>query len=563
MGRKATLGMASNGQFCRNLGYLQSGGQPKFLLGKDEDQAGLRNAKLELLWKIVAEGQAGRPFWDIPSLNIAKAFSGGKPVLSGGNIVNEITSKQQLIQVIRQGFDVVEISEAITRLEEELAEVNECSSIIGQGLHQIGQGLAQRREELDRLDEALGNPKSQQKVKQTTHEALELFRQHLTEENTSDGQISAYGKVAQSRIKFLLRIMPNVDLSVFDLEAVEKLENTIAKRPEALTHHKQGKKPISKAFAREVMKLFRNFIRWAHRAKSVKWRKPEDYEVRKVRFRVTDEEKMATPFQVSVADLDEVKTLWEYATPTQRLYILLALNCGAGSMEVATLQQSHLLLHAANPYAERFNIFATDKDSWLIRGRRKTGASGMWKLWDVTVKAIEWYQTKRPDDPKPELILSKNGRTLHQQTKSGNPCQHIANEWNYLLNRIQKDKPKFPRYSFNKLRKTSTNLIRQEGGDEIATLFVFHGKSKVDPLLENYANKPYGKLQGAIWGLGNKLKPIFESVEDPFPDHFTQGNKVSRGQIIKINELAKEKKTIRAIARELKLSQQTVKKYIK
>ena len=49
-------------------------------------------------------------------------------------------------------------------------------------------------------------------------------------------------------------------------------------------------------------------------------------------------------------------------------------------------------------------------------------------------------------------------------------------------------------------------------------VFLQHGSPfEKDRLLEEYSNRPFGRLFEALDRLGDRLKPMFDCVQDPFP----------------------------------------------
>jgi hypothetical protein len=87
MPRNQLLRRDAKGYFYRNLGWLlrddgQRGAQPKFLLGRDEQQATDRLRRLERMWQCVEQTfepskSSDKPTWDSRTLDIAKAIGRG------------------------------------------------------------------------------------------------------------------------------------------------------------------------------------------------------------------------------------------------------------------------------------------------------------------------------------------------------------------------------------------------------------------------------------------------------------------------------------------------------
>ena len=74
-----------------------------------------------------------------------------------------------------------------------------------------------------------------------------------------------------------------------------------------------------------------------------------DYETQPLRVPLTHDELAAklSPVQVKTYTVEQLAVLYDYASPMERLLMLLALNCGFGAAEVTSLQRSELFLDLA------------------------------------------------------------------------------------------------------------------------------------------------------------------------------------------------------------------------
>jgi hypothetical protein len=173
--------------------------------------------------------------------------------------------------------------------------------------------------------------------------------------------------------------------------------------------------------------------------------------------------------------VDELAILYKYATPRERGLRLLTLTCGFGREELVSLQKNCIFLdEATHP------IYGTS-GSHTRAVRKKAAVFGAWQLWAETVAGIKWYLSQRPASASGSLLVTKEGRPLSEQTKGDNRNNKIPYMWNRLLDRVAKDHPQFAaktgtrRLSFNKLKKTAITMIREDGGGEVAGIFVCHG----------------------------------------------------------------------------------------
>jgi hypothetical protein len=119
------------------------------------------------------------------------------------------------------------------------------------------------------------------------------------------------------------------------------------------------------------------FLRWLHLSKRFQWRKPEDFDEIDTRVPEFPDEiqAKATTEQVKTFTLEELCILNEYATPQERLLLLLGLNCGFGGAESGTLTRNQVFLHQAHPKATEIGFQSTPQDSFIRRVRLKSKAT--------------------------------------------------------------------------------------------------------------------------------------------------------------------------------------------
>ncbi|HKI31956.1 MAG TPA: hypothetical protein VKA46_08810 [Gemmataceae bacterium] len=353
------LGTMKNGRFFRNVGYLHSGSQPKFYLGRDKIEAMVRAGKIEQLWRFVvadherayshwtAEERAddSGPFWFGFPLDAARAVAEGVPVgeVPGGWL-------------------------------ERLAEV----------------GIATTS------PTALATGK------------IETFGQavkdYIAAVNESHPTLWGTGKVRL--IEFVAERVPDFTLGDLDLAKIDSILRLMANRP---VSNKTGE-PISQAWARNAVKEFRCFLRWLHLNKHYHWRRPDDYEVRPVKVARSQKERARiTSLAVETFSVEELTTLWRYALPWERLMMALGLNCGFGMAEMATLRPEEVFFGQPHPFAGRLGLPEEPAD-WIRRLRGKSDVYGEWRLWDITAHALRWVMALRPHPTPPAGNDDKNGR---------------------------------------------------------------------------------------------------------------------------------------------------------
>jgi integrase len=92
---------------------------------------------------------------------------------------------------------------------------------------------------------------------------------------------------------------------------------------------------------------------------------------------------------VKTYSLDELKSLYRNANERMKMFILLGLNCGFCSMEMATLKHSEIDLKA----------------KVIQRKRQKNGNPMSWKLWTETATAL----ARNTSESEGELALTTTG----------------------------------------------------------------------------------------------------------------------------------------------------------
>jgi integrase len=353
------------------------------------------------------------------------------------------------------------------------------------------------------------------------HLAMDAYAKHAKDKhvNMDDGLPTEFVMAEERFIEFIKRVFPDMPLAKFDMGAIDALRLTIAKRP--LSYKK---KPIAPETVRRLVKVVNRFIKWLHKSTDFTWRKPDDYEIERVSVQMTNAEiqERFNPHNNPIYTDEQIGILFKYATPCERLLILLALNCGFKQAEALGLQIGEYDL----------------ANKMMARVRYKTKVYGQWRLWDATCEALKWAEGQRPDKTLATLIQNKKGEALGKRTVSGNRGARVANKWASLEKRIKKDYPNFVMHPYSTLRDTGASAIRAIAGGEVAEIYLSHGNPIPDGvLLERYANKPWHKLHDALTEWGNKIEAAFK-VDDAFPDDYKPTNiSVSKGTIEKIKDL--------------------------
>ena len=384
---------------------------------------------------------------------------------------------------------------------------------------------------------------------QTLHQALDGYRVHLKNKYG----IAGFGKATKNEATLLKFHLENIPLNELTANRLELFQRFYERRPDG-----QRKKMLKKRSCVNQIKRLRDFVKWLNREPAFKWQRPYDLDWPKIKVQDTPDEMAAraNPDQVQTYTVDELTILWEYALPSERAFMIFALNCTFARAEIGSLLRREIVLN--KPHRKYGNV-----GNWIFKMRPKTKVYGEWELFPETVKAIEWVLKHRPENEMDNLFLDANGGLIIQHTSGGNANQTIPSAWQRLTDRIRKDHSDFKDIGFKFLRKTMTDLVRNEFGGEIANIFSFHGSVLGEgDILEVYSNKPFWRVHQACLWLRQKLSPVFTKVSEPFPDQpeFVRPA-ISLGTIKDIKELASQGLGPNAISNITDLSETTVRRY--
>jgi len=533
------LNKDKNGRFFRNIGkyreFILEGdpsscirtSRPKFYLGTNESQARMANARLELLWDLVVKQWndgflnerhlAPEPVWDSVTMPMARAVAKGEMKVRLPKNPNLYDDPDLIYRWIQ---------ELIERYQPVIEIVPEFDELYQEGQKRDLKELNSITKEKTAAEKRI-NPRAL-KSDETLHGAFDAFIAHIRNtcsqriDGESEPQMTAWGNTQIKNIGRLKEHHPNQTLSTLTLDVMEEMELHWAKRP----FKKGTDQQISIKTAASHQKQLRAFFDWLHRNPKFKWRKPEDYGERRHRPKLKPQEvsQLLTTAQVETFTLDELCTLFEYAKPLEACLLLLGLNCGFGSAEIASLVKSEIHLRQKHPHAELLSYQTQATDSFIRRIRQKTYVYGEFKLWEPTVKGLEWVMKRRrledaAFDADSLVFITKQGQPFVKQTAAGNHSGRIPNIWAGLHNRIKKDHPDFRFLSFGKLRKTAGNFVKLFSDGEISGVFLCHGTPvKTDSLQDTYTNRPFGKVFKALDQVAVHLNPMFLKNPDVFSE---------------------------------------------
>jgi integrase len=492
------------GRYYRNIGYTKEGSrqQPKFYLGRDEIDATERLVRIVRLWQWVRnEIHKGDtyPIWG-PFLDIAKAIGAGKPfyTLPRSRLQPSGDSSSE-----RESADSA-YSAALLLLSNPVIDVvAEDESRFERGqtvLQQMGRThrYDEKAQQAVALAEAWRGLSGQRPFAGDLHEVLGAFNEHLNTEfhDPTYDCISDHGKTKQRQVKTLLRLLPNTPLADMDFDGCQEIYNVLRRRPA-----KEDGKPYEKKTCQHLLATLGNALDFADLTGRWTWKLPPSFS--RIKKSVFDlEQDNDKPVEIPTYSVEELKTLWLFARPNERLLIALAMNCGMGADQIGRLTIKRICLRE-------------DEPSYIKARRLKKKVIGRWRLWDSTKTLIRWAIANRPACDHDILVLNGRGNPLYGKSRNGDRSRQIANAWYRLLNRIRRKDSTFKKLGFNSLRDTSADFVRQIADGELASIHLAHKHHTTDSLLHCYTNPNFNRLAKVHERIEKVLVPMWEAVSDP------------------------------------------------
>jgi hypothetical protein len=549
------------GEFPRRIGwkYTKSGklDQHKFRLGADLKEAKRREQNLLEFWERIEATFDQEPVvWNDFTLSVAKQIAKGKrqieiprkpldPPESYARYVHRVQRHYPMISFVAEDEEAYIAGASVNRSWVQ-GEIDKIESI------------HVRKGNISEFDLTPSDG--------SLHEAMlayiawiqkDYFRPEL-------GRITANGRTKVRQVETLMERHADMPLSRLDEETVEELIRFWRQRP----LRKGSKSPITKKSAENYISELKRFLKWLHKSKQFEWQKPENFDEIKTRVDPAPHEQQKRLVQVDTYSLDELVLLNKYATPLERMFFLLGINCGFGMAEIASLLIGEVVLFHAHDarHQEILHYPTTNADSFIKRIRRKNGVYGEFILFPQTVEAMQWALDLRRKQPNPTaeapLLLNDKAEPYDNPTKSGNRNQQIPNRFADIIRRVRTDHEDFRSLSFGKLRKTAGDLIRRFSDGEIFGVFMSHGQPVVsDDLADVYSNRPFGKVFAAIRKVQEFLTPMFDAA-GPMPFKPQPQAYTSRKVRDKMLELRDQGKTVREIAAAVKKDKSTVHRYL-
>jgi hypothetical protein len=226
-------------------------------------------------------------------------------------------------------------------------------------------------------------------------------------------------------------------------------------------------------WAKDVFADARTFIRWLSDSERIS---PPRNLAHQFRFDIEREE--PNPWTIQ-----EVQTALRLADGPLKLYMLLALNCGYGSKDIADLKPSEVDLQAG--IIDRYRSKARK-----YKGKRKLAFT----LWPSTASLLREHAGKGE-----RLLTTENGTPLRGTGRR----DYVAKKFERFRDQhMRRAIPGF-HHSFYELRKTGATLIGERYGLEYARYFLNQAPKSVAE--ESYVKLSPEKLAEAVRWLGEQL----------------------------------------------------------
>ena len=217
------------------------------------------------------------------------------------------------------------------------------------------------------------------------HEALDRYMEHIRRadlEPTPDGPLlTSYGVVKVQQAERIKQRQKDRPLSSLDYHGCQELLDYWRLRPPTQPRNGKPSTPMTKMTCENHVSELMRFFRWLHKSKDFAWRKPEDFDELETNIKDTSEERTSIEFlNVNIYNAKQLCILNQYATPLERILLLLGLNCGFKGAEQGTLRVEHLFLDKPHPHEDMLREVAKfesrPEDRFILYSRNKSKVYG-------------------------------------------------------------------------------------------------------------------------------------------------------------------------------------------
>lgn len=254
----------------------------------------------------------------------------------------------------------------------------------------------------------------------------------------------------------------------------------LVRRPMARRRNHQTTQPKALAIKTVVncVRQMKAMLVWYSEMDGCTWVKPKRFEklfrLRQRQMATAEERERAAmevvSGEVATFTVEELSALWETASNKVRLFMLLGLNCGFTSSEIANLRT--------------FEVFLDVEEQHVHRFRDKTGVEARWVLWPETVLMLR--ALKAAENGERRWLLTDYGNPLVEVT-ARTRRDAIEQVWKELLDETTLVR----RLGFRFLRKTGADAVKRLGSLEESEMFLSHQEPGIN---KAYANRNWAKM---------------------------------------------------------------------
>jgi hypothetical protein len=341
----------------------------------------------------------------------------------------------------------------------------------------------------------------------TLHEALDAYSDYLRDTGRRDqnGNLATRVRKCQDRLGYLKKHHEDCPLWKLNLPVIDRMAAYWRNRPVT----KKGNR-CSGDHAHDMNKELFRFLSWLDNHPGYKWEKPKGTDGIRRSPNKLPEDECQEAFQTTKKKTYTPEQLAVIASHTDVLgkaLLGVCVNCAFGASEVGQWSTKRYSLHKTHPHANLIGIESSDKDSWIVGPRPKTGVYGEHLLWPSVADVVAPFLDGRP-------VLPMTSRsTVWYRTHSSNPQSKFNRWWSDLLKRVKKHNKGFPTLPFGSLRDLLPDILRREFSDDVASMCLQHGQIGEDELLKCYANVPFKKLFEATRQLEQMFRPLLDAIQ--------------------------------------------------
>jgi hypothetical protein len=299
------------------------------------------------------------------------------------------------------------------------------------------------------------------------HQALDLYVKMRLKIQT----IRRAGEDSESYVGSIKHNLKDMPLHSIDAAHQQTIRETIL----ALPPNRINGEPISIITAKKWLQELGAAFEWfSHPDSRIGWIPP--YLQWREKFSITDTEAKAIAKNTGDSDygkvkptfnLDQLAILFKNATPLDRFYLLGGVCLGWTAIEFATLKRDQVKTD------EKGETYIVDKE------RSKTGVEMTFWVCPELATLLFRSMTRTPANPEGLALMTANRRGKPMPLVHGK-TDTIAQSWERLMHRVNKEEQQVPNYPHSRLRKMAGQLIENiTGNHDLAQMVLSHKRKDV------------------------------------------------------------------------------------